>query len=292
MCDRAPVSGADQGVRPILIRGLRRSFSIAPQWWRTPLAALATDPEIAGPAPLPETIEIAHQGQFFRARTPAGQIAVGTLPDLAARIDQGIAEQGFRAEVAHSLLLPAAILRAPAGERCAFIGARGSGKTWLSLSLIDAGWRFEGDGWAVARDGGLTPLPRSIRIAAVPPHLSPALRNRIDAAPTFSIGAREKIFAIDPRSLSGDWRLESGPVARVFFLELNPGGLSHLRPLSPELALGRALAVCRGRPAGRSLIELHRAVCNRAAYRLRLGSPTDAVALLEGVMAGKPAEGV
>jgi hypothetical protein len=271
---------------------LRRSFSIAPGWWRTSLAALATEPDIEGPAPTPEPIAIERHGGFFRVRTPAGQIADGTLPDLAARIDRAIMEQGFRAEIAHSLLLPAAILRAPAGERCAFIGARASGKTWLSLSLIEAGWRFECDGWAVAHGAGLTPLPRTIRIVAVPPHLSPALRGSIEAAPTFSVGAQEKIFAVDPRRLCGDWRLESGPAARIFFLELNPGGLSSLRELSPDLTFGRALAVCRGRPAGKSLIALHRAVCNVAAYRLRLGGPADAADLLEALMVERTAEGV
>lgn len=291
MPDDSAVPGTDQSLRPVLIRGLRRSFSIGAEWSHTPLAALAIEYDIEGPAPEPEPIAIEHHGRFFRLRTPAGQVVDGTLADLAMRIDRAVAEQFFRIEVSDRLLLPAAILRAPDGARCAFVGARATGKTWLCLSLLEAGWRFEGDGWAVVHDRGVTSLPRTLRIVGIPPHLSPALRAGIEASPKLSFGVRGQEFVLDPRSF-GDWRLETGDVTRAFFLELNPGGCSSVMTLRPEAALARALAMCRGRPAGKSLIGLHRAVCNGAACRIRLGSPAHVAEALARAMSSSSPQDV
>jgi hypothetical protein len=267
-------------VHPILIRNLKRSFFIDAAWSNTPLAAVSTTPDMEGCAPPPEVIVVEPLGRFFRLTTPAGDVAAGTLCDLARRIDVAIMQRGFKVETDLALVLPAAILRTPQGERSAFIGGRASGLTWLCLSLLEAGWRFEGDGWAVVDEQGMTPLPRTIRVASIPPHVSPQFRSRIEASPTLSFSAAERMFTVDPRELGGDWKLTSGPIARACFLELNPGGFSGLRALGPNEAFARALALCHGKLTARSLFALRKTLSGAPAYRLRLGNAADAAALL------------
>jgi hypothetical protein len=263
----------DQSVRPILIRTLRRSFLVDPKWRDTPLAALSAAPDLEGPSPPPATIAIEPHGGHFRLVTPAGHITEGTLCDLATRTDAAILRQGFQAEARFFLLLPAAILRTPNGQKSAFFGERASGKTWLCLSLLEAGWRYEGDGWAVVNDRGITSLPRTIRIGSMPHHLSSAFRRRIESAPAFWYSAREKMLALDPRELNLGWEITSGPITQAYFLELNPGGFTGLRVLNAEEGFGRALALCRGKLSGQSLILLRRAISGSCVYRLRVGSP-------------------
>lgn len=266
-------------MQPILIRNLKRTFVIAPEWADTPFGALRAAPEIFGPEPAREAIGVERLGRHFRVRTALGGVLEGSMREVACRLDSAIQRQGLKAE-AGALVVPAAILGQPGGGRIAFVGGRRTGKTWLSLLLIESGWRFEGDGWAIARSDGLVAAPRTIRVRDIPSNLSPEMRTHIESAPLLQEDVRENMRAVDPRRLAVDWTLRNGPVEALFFLELNPGGRDSVRALTPDEAFGRALALCQGDMSALSAALLRMAVTKPRAFRLRLGGPQRSVEIV------------
>jgi hypothetical protein len=266
-------------LRPILIRNLKRAFVIAPEWADTPFGALRAAPEIFGPEPAQEAIAVERLGRHFRVRTPSGRVLEGSMRELACRLDSAILREGLSAD-AGALVLPAAILREPGGGRIAFVGGRRSGKTWLSLLLLESGWRFEGDGWALARADGFVAAPRTIRVRDVPPNLSPEVRARIESAPLLQEDVRDNMRSVDPWRLAGDWTLRNGALEALFFLEINPGGRDSVRCLTPEEAFGRALALCQGDMSALSAALLRMAVAKPKAFRLRLGEAQRSVEIV------------
>jgi hypothetical protein len=264
-------------LQPILIRGLKRSFIIAPDWADSPLAALRTTPDLFGTEPAPEAIAVARTGRHYRIRLPSGGVLDGSLRDCAAKIDRRIAHNAIAAEDG-ALALPAAILRNPFGGRIAFIGGRRSGKTRLSLALMAAGWHFEGDEWAIARAEGVAALPRTIRVWDEPRALPSYLRQFVEDAPVLCVGPGENMRTLDPRRIGGSWTLQIGSLAALVFLERNPGGQGGVCALDTELAFGRALALCAGRMSGRAAAALRLAVASAPSFRLQAACPERAAA--------------
>lgn len=279
-------------MQPILIRGLKRSFRIDAAWAGTALDYLRATPETFETSPVPEPIAVERAGAVYRTRLPSGQVIEGSLRWLAFRLDQTIQRQALAAET-EALHLPAAILRGPNGARAAFVGGIRSGKTWLALALLAAGWSFEGDGWIVTRCGGVVALPRTLRLRVPPRALPRQLRERVEHAPRLRIDSLEEIRAIDPRIFGGDWTLRSDPLAAILFLELNPGGRSSLHRVDQDRAFQRALDLCHGRMTGSAAAALRKAVGGARNFRFGIGRIEDAAeyameALTEPYLNGIP----
>lgn len=268
----ASLSGDGRVLQPILIRGLKRSFTIAPDWSDSPLAALRTTPDLFGPEPALEAITLTRAGRYYRMRLPSGRVLEGSLRDCAAQLDRRIARNAIAAENG-ALALPAAILRNPFSGRIAFIGGRQTGKTLLSLALMAAGWHFEGDEWAIARLEGVVALPRTIRLWDDPRAAPSYLRQFVEDAPILCVGLGENMRTLDPRCLGGPWTLQIGSLAALVFLEQNPGGQGGVYTLDTESAFRRALALCVGRMNGRAAAALRLAVASAPSFRLQIACP-------------------
>ena len=132
---------------------------------------------------------------------------------LAFQLDQFLMLQAFAA-ASESLVLRAALLRDPSGARVAFAGGRGTGKSWLAIALLAAGWCFEGDAYVFARREGVVPLPRTLRLHTPLRALPPAWREPIGLVPCLRCDGGEEIRAVDPRIFGNGWTLPLGAARR------------------------------------------------------------------------------
>jgi hypothetical protein len=263
-------------LQPILIRGLSRTYSIDAAWSETPLAFTRTTPDLFAPVPDVEPIAVEGTDPPYKLRLPSGRWLEGSLRWLAFQLDQFLILQAIAA-AAQSLVLRAALLRDPRGARVAIAGGKGTGKSWLSIALLAAGWRFEGDAYVVVRREGIVALPRTLRLRTPLRALPPSWREPIGLAPCLRCDGGKEVRAVDPRIFGNDWNLRSGPLDAILFLELNRGGRGGLRPLDRDGAFRRALDLCHGRITGSSAAALRMAVAGASSFRLRIGSIDAAV---------------
>jgi len=227
------------------------------------------------PAPPPESIVVEASDGHFRARLPDGRALKGTLRSLAARLDAAILSEALAADAATSVL-SAALLRDPGGKRVAMLGKRKTGKSWLSVELLRAGWRFEGDALAWARPKGLIAQPRTLRLYDSLRGLPPAWREFCRTCPCLPDIGGQEVRAVDPRVFGGDWTIDVGGLDAILFLELNPGGRGALRPLDMTRAFRALLDVTYGGNVGRSAALLRGLISTTPVYRLRIGALDEA----------------
>ena len=267
-------------MQPIVIRGLSRNYQIDAAWSQSPLAFLRTAPEMPGPAPFFERIEVLAADGHFRSNLPGGPKLWGPLRWLAAQLDAAIFREEFFAQ-SSDLILPGAILCDSAGRRVGLLGGPKTGKSWLAMALLSAGWRFEGDARLLVQAEGVRAMPRTIRLRDPLRALPPAWREIAASAPCLAPSLEDpnayELRAIDPRLFGRDWRLSLGPVQAILFLELNPGGRGALRPLDSTRAFRYALDMSQGPLTSRSAAALYRIVASAATYRLRIGRTFEAV---------------
>lgn len=267
-------------MQPILIHGLSRSFQIDAAWSQSPLAFLRTQPDLPGVAPPFERIEVEAADGHFRSRLPGGPQLTGPLRWLAAQLDAAIRREENAAQSGY-LTLPGAILRDSTARRIALLGGPRTGKTWLSMALLSAGWQFEGDARFQVRPEGFGALPRTIRIRDPLRALPPAWRELAAISPCLAPSLDDpnlyELRALDPRLFGGEWRLMSGPVQAILFLELNAGARGALHPLDLTRAFRYALDLSKGLMTSRSAAALYSVVAGAATYRLRIGRSEEAV---------------
>jgi hypothetical protein len=271
-------------LQPIVIHGLSRSYLIDEVWSQSPLAFLRTQPNMPGTAHRFELIEIEAVDGHFRSGLPGGPRLLGPLRWLAAQLDSAISREANELQ-SRELTLPGALLRNPRGRRVAFMGGPATGKTWLSMALLSAGWLFEGDARIQLRTDGVRALPRTIRIRD-PLRALPSAWRKVAAtapclAPSLADPNNYEVRALDPRLFGRDWRLMSGPVDAILFLELNPGGRGAIRPLDSTRAFRYALDMSRGRMSSLSAAALYKFVAGAAIFRLRIGQAEEAVELID-----------
>ncbi|MDQ0392013.1 hypothetical protein [Labrys monachus] len=272
-------------MQPVLVRGLKRSFVIAPGTIGRPLEALRTTPELPGPEPVPEEVVIAPAGGHYRLLFPSGLAALGSLRECLLQVDARISRQATAAE-RDALILPAALLRSPAEQRIALVGGARAGKSWIALALMARGWQIEGDAWAAVRLGGLCALPRTIRIDEKPAALPAFLRGFAANAPLLPVDLSRNVHAVDPRSFGSPWRLQAGPVAAMFFLDRADGSRGAISLLDRDAAFRRGLILGADRISGAGAAGLRLALAAAPAYRLQVGCPERAAERVEGACAG------
>jgi hypothetical protein len=267
-------------LQPIVIRGLSRNYQIDEAWSQSPLAFLQTAPDMPSQAPRFERIEVEPADGHFRSALPGGPQLSGPLRWLAAQLDAAIWREE-NASPLGDLTLPGALLRDPTGKRVALLGGPRTGKTWLSMALLAAGWHFEGDARLQVQTEGVRALPRTIRLRDPLRALSPAWRELAAISPCLAPSLEDpnshQVRALDPRLFGGDWRLMSGPVQTILFLDLNPGARGALRPLDPTRAFRYAVDLSTGVMTSHSAAALYRFVAGAGAYRLRIGRTEEAV---------------
>jgi hypothetical protein len=273
----------------ITIRGLRRQIVIDAAWRESPLGVLETSPRFVWdePSPAPERLHVETFGLHHRLQLPSGEWLEGSLRDLTVNIDLRL----LRHELANagSAVLPAVVLRDPAQRRVLFVGDPRTGKTWLALALIAVGWRYETDGWVLVRPDGLVGLPRTLRLARIPPGLPDWMIDRIETAGRIETDPAAPQRVIDPRHLAppgadNDWCLGRARPTALMLLELNPGGRNGARRLAADDGFARVLGLCLGQMSARSAALLRLHLTNVPLVRLRMGRHAGLVPLIDSVV--------
>jgi hypothetical protein len=185
------------------------------------------------------------------------------------------------AERPRAALLHAACLRRH-GRRLLLAGAKGTGKTTLSLLLVAAGFEFEGDENVLIEEAGVVARPRACRVKETSLALLGSLAAAVSASPSYRDHTGH-IYNFDPRTLGSTWRIESGEVDCVVVLQPNHGGYSSIRPMPPSAVVQALMSEIGVREEGRSRPVAALALLARRAkgFDLSLGDLEGAVRCIE-----------
>jgi hypothetical protein len=179
-----------------------------------------------------------------------------------------------------SPLLHAASLRR-GGRRFLLVGNKGTGKTTLTLRLIQEGYEIEGDENVFVTSEGVIARPRGLRVKDSVVKVMPGIAQILGSTPSYTDKLGQRVYNLDPR-LAGatSWRIEPGEVEAVVVLRPNHGGYSSLRPL-PLLALVREVILETGlheTERGKAISALTRAIGSSKGFDLSLGDHAGALA--------------
>lgn len=181
-------------------------------------------------------------------------------------------------------IIHAACLRRD-GRRLLLVGAKGSGKTTLTLRLMLAGYEIEGDENVFLHGDGAVARPRALHVKQSALRLVPELANAISQRPFFEDYLGQRIYNIDPRCVGSPWRIGYGPVDLVILLRPNHGGSSSIRPV-PSMALVREIMPETAfPPSGRgAAVGALVSMCARArGFDLSLGDHAQAIRCIDAV---------
>lgn len=275
---------ADPIERQVAARTLDRQFTL-----QTPdlgvfeaVRFLDCTPDIAGPPPHQVTIAIEPYRSYYRIVENGAVIkevfdAQAVVGYLHAHLFRCSIEDRPRAALLH-----AACLRR--GDcRLLLVGPKGTGKTTLSLRLIQSGYEIEGDEHVLLDRAGVIARPRGCRVRATALQVLASMADVIAAAPSYADDASGIIFNVDPRTLGSTWRIEQGQVDIVILLHPNHGGHSSIRSLPPSAAVQLLIPEIGLREGGHgSSIAALVALTTRAkAFDLSLGEHAEAVRCVE-----------
>jgi len=169
------------------------------------------------------------------------------------------------------------------GRRFLLVGPRYAGKSTLAAGLLCCGAEIEGDELVVIRDGQATAYPRRLGIRAGALALVPGLAA---VRPAAGDG-----FYLSPSALGLPWRIATGPVDAVFFLEPNHGGPTRVEACPRYLMVQRVMAESEApESGGRRWIREVSGMIDRARCRtLHVGSLDGAIATVQGELEGTAA---
>jgi hypothetical protein len=188
------------------------------------------------------------------------------------------------------------------GDRAALIlGAPHSGKTSVTIALLDRGARLVSDEFVFVRrgDGSVSGLARTlaVRETGLEGIENPRIRAYCAAtAPRVTPQGLRIWDFVDPVAMYGpDAFALAAALGAIFLLESGPGDRSS--SLEPCSGSDTSLEAARRRVSGTgpgSATERMRRVAESAAlfastpaYRLRLGTPASGAALIEGALSGR-----
>lgn len=191
-------------------------------------------------------------------------------------------EDGPQAPIVH-----AASLRAR-GRRLLLVGAKGVGKTTLTLHLVRAGYEVEGDENVFVGRDAVVARPRGLRVKEDALALLPDIAPTIAAAPAAFDDLGERVFNLDPRAIGAPWRIEQGRADVVVLLRSNHGGASSIRPIPPLELIQDAMGETGLPPTARGAAVASIAAAFAAAkgFDLSLGDHVGALRCIDRVMSG------
>lgn len=161
------------------------------------------------------------------------------------------------------------------GQRFLVVGARLSGKSTVMARLLFEGVEAQGDEMALLSDGMTTPFPRRFHVREASLAYLPELEAMLTTLPYLTGEQDRRLFAFDPAKAGFDWRIDTGPVGVVFFLEQNHGGQTRLVPCSKVNMVQHVMTQCLP-PAGtggRWIAQLSAAIDQARTYILYNGEP-------------------
>jgi hypothetical protein len=273
----------------VIARTLQRRFVLRtddPQVYSA-LRFLECAPEIVGEAPRELEIRIEAFRGYYHLLEPGGAVCDQLTPaDITDYLHRRLFSLAIE-ERSEDLVLHAACLRR-GGRRVLMVGTEGAGKTTTTLRLMLSGYEIEGDENVFINAESVTARPRGMRVKQGTLAQLPQVAARIAQAPHLVDHDGRKIYNLDPRILGANWQIRSGTVDVILLLRANHGGASSIRPLSP-IAAAREIMEEIGFPPvgrGRAVAALARLTGQAQSFDLSLGEPTQAVALIDRVVAG------
>jgi len=168
------------------------------------------------------------------------------------------------------------------GRRFLVVGAKFSGKSTTMTRLLFEGVEAQGDEMAILSNGAVTAFPRRFHLRepslAYLPELDPGKLPCL-------IGEHDRrLFAFDPAEAGFDWRIDTGRVEAIFFLEQNHGGQTRLVPC-PKVEMVQHVVSQSILPAharGRWIAEVAAVVDQARTYVLYNGEPSESAAMIVG----------
>ena len=265
----------------IVVRSLTREYHIQTSSPELTMLVrfIEAKPEIAESTLLPMTIAVTPASVGFEVDLPAGKIRVHSVPEAAnhihAAIFAGIQEEAVGAPLVHC----ASVVRH--GQRMIVVGAKGAGKSTLTLHLLARGFAVEGDEHVILREDELVARPRRMRVKPGSLPLVPSLASAVLRSPKLTT-PEGCVYALDPSVAGRPWRIAPGQADRLIFIEPNHGGPSRLSCLGTHDAFGLLAQHCLlpdTRQAA-AAARLRRLAFEVPSYRLCLGDLEQAEAAL------------
>lgn len=245
---------------------------------------METVPELPGRPLARVDIPIAEEQGFYRMRLPNGVDTTGTSSSGLAYL-HGLVRWDLLRHHAGSPLLHAASIRL-GGRRLAIMGAKGAGKSTLTLHLLCAGHDVEGDEHIVVAPDHLIAVPRTLRIK--PPSFGIVTgAGDISSVPKFTSDEGVTVYSFAPTRIRPHWSIVAGDVDALIFIEPNHGGRSVLSPIGTDETFERLLRNTYYTSADMAamLARLRLLAANTRACVLRLGDLAGAESHLRRLVA-------
>jgi hypothetical protein len=242
-------------------------------------AFMAIRPEIVGRTLEAIDVPIARTHGFYTATLPGRRLLQGTAERLMGELHGIVLNDVLSSEPGAPLVHGATVLGS--WGRALLIGAKGTGKTTLTLRLVAEGARIEGDEHAVATEveGEIIARPRTMRVKDGSLNLVPELAGLVRAGPAIINWDGSRIYAVDPSVAGHPWRIAAGPLDHLVFLDANHGGRSVMRPMDRERAFRQLMrdVVLPATGVAAAVARLRSLVRSAEAHLLELGDLSNAV---------------
>jgi hypothetical protein len=220
-------------------------------------------------------VSVERKGAFYSVALPNGALAEGSIEHVIRSLDRALLSLALEESAGLPLIGAAAVVLN--GVRTLFVGGDGSARTMLLLRLLQEGFTVEGDRW-VSFDGHFaTAFPQTLRVKSKYVKALPELAGWVTDCPFIHDWYGERVHSVVPSLAGLPWRIASGPVGNLVFLERNEGGRSVMGPIDRSLALGRLLATSLLPQKGGAIANLAGLLQVAKQYELVLGEIDRAV---------------
>jgi hypothetical protein len=242
-------------------------------------------PEIAGPSPSDVVIAVEpYRGRFRIVQDDAVLREVMTTQAALEFLHLQLFTSSI-ADFPNASILHAACLRQEQ-KRLLLVGSKGTGKSTLTMRLIQAGYEIEGDEHVFLEGPQVVARPRGCRIRETSLQYLPEMAPVITSSPRYQEAWSGLFFNVDPRAFGIDWRIERGKVDCIFVLRPNHGGYSSIRPMPPSALIQSLMTETGWREAHRNTSIAHMVAVSHSsrAFDLSLGDHTNALRCIECVL--------
>ena len=235
------------------------------------LSYVGADPIMPDATLAPVDLKVEPSGSFFRIEPPGRPAIEGSLDAIMNDVFRLLANW-LTDDARGSPILHAAIATIE-GQRFAFLGDKGFGKTTLMLCLIEQGFAVEGDEHVVVTLGGAVMRPRRLHVKESSLDLVPSLRDAIRSSPSNTDWMGNRIYACRPSLRGASWQIAEGSIDHLVFVEPNFGGSSILSPVSRDEAFARLLETTFMPSAqqGGAAVRLRKLCVDAGLWRLQAG---------------------
>ncbi len=166
-------------------------------------------------------------------------------------------------------------------ERILLLGNKGAGKTTLTSSLLFSNHEIEGDEMVLVQNDTAMAFPRRLHIKPGTEAQVPDLTPLLPGLPTASSDG-QLLHGLDPTEIGRPWKIRSGRLDHVVWIEPNHGNDTHLKNLSSLDTVQRLTDSYLGWGQTKSQVFNYcSALARHGGHELALGDPRGGIKLLE-----------